>query len=80
MQLIKTHFGVICILPLLWWSMVMDDWNLDNKSLNMTYFSYHLGVYNEDFINFDEFGYEYYTIFLLWYHLDLYNARPFIPR
>ena len=34
MPIIETKFGIICILTNLWWNIVMDDWNLDEKSLS----------------------------------------------
>ena len=34
MPIIETNFGMICIQTNMWWKSVMDDWNLDEKSLN----------------------------------------------
>ena len=34
MSIIETKFGLLCILTTLWWNIVMDNWNLDEKSLS----------------------------------------------
>ena len=34
MPIIETNFGMICIQAILWWNIVMDDWNANEKSLS----------------------------------------------
>ena len=31
MPIIETNFSIFCILTILKWNIVMDDWNLDEK-------------------------------------------------
>ena len=34
MPIIETKFGIICIVTNMWWNIVVDDWNLDVRSLS----------------------------------------------
>ena len=34
MPIIETKVGILCILPFMWWNIVLDDWNLDWTSLD----------------------------------------------